>query len=178
MSIRQKIKSGASGGRQSLCQALAGTLRGETLTFGGELLITKKGMHNVSVEEIAALGLQETLTGLRETYPQLTIKTVSGLCDVTIKLFLYRSGGKGPQFYELLQTVFSHAAKQLYLHDDYCLRLNVTGEFQSLGKIEQFRYMNKDEVVLHKVTGTTLHRSFLKSWRQKMAGKLDPLSKA
>jgi hypothetical protein len=151
---------------------LAAAVQGSSLTLSGELLIERQGMHSIDNADLDAMGIMEELAPLGEWFPGLRIKMVNGLCDVTIKLFLYEGSIYQADFYSAVEEVLTRCAEKVYAQTSYTLRLNVTGTIHSLGKGESFRFLNKESLVSHKIFDKEQDFCPLKKWRGKLAGRI------
>ena len=150
----------------------AAALQGSRLTLSGELLVERQGMHSIDSADLDAMGIMEELAPLSDWFPSLRIKMVNGLCDVTIKFFLYEGPIYQVDFYTAIEQVLTHCAEKVYAQNGYTLRLNVTGTIHGLGKGESFRFLNKDRLVSHKIFDKEQDFCPLKKWRGNLAGRI------
>lgn len=177
MSIKQAFKEGAVKGKARIANSFFASLRGERLTFGGELIVSRTGMGQIDRSEVANMGIMPKMQELNGIFPDVSLQVVDGLCDVTLKFFLYDTPVAGRGFYQKMQDVFRQCAILVYEADRYSLRLNVIGEYQSLGQIEAFRFLNKRDVISYKVLTGKAGFCPLKSLRSRLAAKWDSKTK-
>ena len=168
MTAGEKLKAGKAGAKRRLAAAV----QGSQLTLSGELLIERQGMHSIEISEVENLGVMEETARLAVLFPGLEVKTLSGLCDVTIKLFLHEGTIYQADFYATLQDALTRCAEKIYAKPEYTLRLNVIGELRGLGEAESFRFLNKDALVSHKIVAKQQHFCPFKGIRDKLAKKI------
>lgn len=143
-------------------------------TFRGELAIAKAEICTVTQEDLDSLKIGDELQQLKQVFPGLNIEVVTGVCDLTIKLFAYHLRVLADDMYQQLNDILSELAVKIYSaeEDGYQLRLDITGSLDCLGRQETFRFLNKREEVSYRITGETRRFCPLRRLRKTFGEKL------
>ena len=155
-----------------LKHGLSMVIANSRLILSGELIITDQHMNPLDAQDITALGIDETISKIQKHCRGLQVRQVNGLCDFSIRLFAKDCPVEAAGFYDWLQAALTDCARRIYAKDGLSLRLNVIGKLKSLGKIEEFRFLNKEDLVSYKVTGHSKEFSPCTGLRKKAIHKL------
>lgn len=143
--MKQKVKSAVAGSRL--------TLRGEWIVS----CVDAWERPQFDGDPVAALGLADVFAELRKQMPGLRIDVAPGICDVTMRLFVYDAevelaDGRKESFYEALRSAFEEAAACVAEVPGMALRLDVVGTLRADGAEESFRFLNKGTEVAWKAS--------------------------
>ncbi len=156
-----------------LKQRLSNLVRAEKLTLSGEIIIQKKAVELVTLQDVYDAGVKDDVAKLKRLCPALKIGFFAGVCDVTVKFFVYRKSFYPQNFYENMQDLLADALRKLEEANLYNVRLNVLGSIDGPSLSERFRYMNKHDAVYHKITDTSKRFDPFKNLRRMICNQLD-----
>ena len=163
-----------AGLKRKLQQKLAAVVAGSRLTLAGEVVVMRDGMAPMDAETVTALGLTDVLEGMRDICPDMQVRVANGLSDVTLKLFVCDGMVDAAAFYEHTRALLEACAERVCAEEEMSVRINVTGTLQHLGESEEFRFLNKRDIVSYKVTERDKGFVFLGGMREKITNKILP----
>lgn len=125
------------------------------LTLRGEIVVASAGIANITKEDFNTLKLEENIQQLKKELSGAKITVNYGVCDVTIRLFVYQVKVTDGVF-DRLQEVFEDIALGVY-NDKLALslRLDVLGEINSFNGKKHVRFLNKREQVAYRLLDDT-----------------------
>lgn len=144
----------------------------EEITLRGELIISQEDMLALTDGDYKALQLQDDWKTLKQLIAGLKIEKNNGICDMTIKIFAFNGKVDDANLFQKLQQVFTDIAEKVYAAK-MTLRLDVVGEFTSMGCTQKFRFLNQQTKVAWKVTEEQNQEKFFNDFRKKIVQKLD-----
>lgn len=123
------------------------------INISGEILISNKDLAKLlklTPEEQEKVN--QLNSRLMQQFPYLKTKIVQGICEVSIKVFAYNTVTCNGKFLDDLCKELEYVVKKMLENPELSVRLNVFGELTTTKLRQQFRYLNKQDIVEYSVT--------------------------
>ncbi|MBQ9377862.1 MAG: hypothetical protein IJU05_08700 [Schwartzia sp.] len=167
----KEIREWLAEGGALLRGRVAATLRDESVTMSGELIVTRPGMTRVTEEEVRGSGALVALAPLSAMFPTLDMRLEGGILSTDIRFFLYEAPVTEPGLYETLCRLSEDALAAL-ASKGLEARLSVRGERRHFNRVESFHCLNKGGSVSCKITEDRERRFFFRELREGASEKL------
>ncbi len=124
------------------------------INISGEILLSNKDATKLlKLTSAEQKIISELHCKLINKFPYIKTEMVQGMCEVSIKVFAYNTFTNNKDFLNDLCTVMEYMVKKLLEDPEIAVRLNVFGDFTTTKLSQQFRYLNKQDVVEYSITG-------------------------
>ena len=123
------------------------------INISGEILISNKDLAKLlKLTSDEQEKVNKLNSGLLQQFPYLKTKIVQGICEVSIKVFAYNKFTCNEKFLDDLCKELECVVKKILENPELSVRLNVFGELTTTKRRQQFRYLNKQDIVEYSVT--------------------------
>lgn len=123
------------------------------MNISGEILISNKDLAKLlKLTSEEQEKVNQLNSRLRQQFPYLKTKIVQGICEVSIKVFAYNKFTCNEKFLDDLCKELEYVVKTILENTELSVRLNVFGELTTTKSRQQFRYLNKQDIVEYSVT--------------------------
>lgn len=123
------------------------------INISGEILISNKDLAKLlKLTSDEQEKVNKLNSGLLQQFPYLKTKIVQGICEVSIKVFAYNKFTCNAKFLDDLCKELAYVVKKILENPELSVRLNVFGELTTTKRRQQFRYLNKQDIVEYSVT--------------------------
>jgi len=123
------------------------------INISGEILISNKDVAKLlklTAEEKDKIN--QLNCDLTQKFPYLKTEIVQSICEVSIKVFAYNTFTGNKKFLNDLCLEMENLVKKVLEDKELSVRLNIFGEFKTTKLKQQFRYLNKQEIVEYSIT--------------------------
>jgi hypothetical protein len=123
------------------------------INISGEILISNKDVAKLlklTAEEQDKIN--QLNCHLTQKFPYLKTEIVQSICEVSIKVFAYNIFTGNKNFLNDLCLEMENVVKKVLEDKELSVRLNIFGEFTTTKLRQQFRYLNKQEIVEYSIT--------------------------
>lgn len=132
---------------------IASQFSDNVLTLSGEILVTPiLSTDNCEINMYDAHILEQMLQDMRTKYPFLQIKYVKGLVEHGINFFCHEERLLQNDFLDCFQEDLCKVVASILKNKKLCVRVNVFGTYETIGLIQEYRYLNKKDDVRYKIT--------------------------
>ena len=138
------------------------------LSLSGEVLITNKDTHKFLVYE--GKDRKETkkaLSLIANKYQFMKIEMVNGLNEVTIKFFVHKANITDKAFLDNFCNDLKILVSKILENEEFLVRVNFFGSFETTDKICSYRYLNKQQEVQYKIVDEDLKEPYMSILRPK-----------
>jgi len=123
------------------------------INISGEILISNKDLAKLlKLTSEEQEKINQLNSRLMQQFPYLKTKIVQGICEVSIKVFAYNKFTCNEKFLDDLCKELECVVKKILENPELSVRLNVFGELTTTKRRQQFRYLNKQDIVEYSVT--------------------------
>jgi len=123
------------------------------INISGEILISNKDLAKLlKLTSEEQEKINQLNSGLMQKFPYLKTKIVQGICEVSIKIFAYNIFTSNEKFLDDLCKELEYVVKKMLENQELSVRLNVFGELTKTKLRQQFRYLNKQDIVEYSIT--------------------------
>ena len=138
------------------------------LSLSGEVLITNKDTHKFLIYE--GKDRKETkkaLSLIANKYQFMKIEIVNGLNEVTIKFFVHKTNITDKAFLDNFCNDLKILVSKILENEEFLVRVNFFGSFETPDKIYSYRYLNKQQEVQYKIVDEDLKEPYMRILRPK-----------
>lgn len=123
------------------------------INISGEILLSNKDATKLLKLTAAQQAIiSELHCKLINEFPYIKTKIVQGMGEVSIKIFAYNTFTNNRDFLNDLCTIMEYMVKKILEDPEISVRLNVFGDFTTKKVSQNFRYLNKQDVVEYSIT--------------------------
>lgn len=139
-----------------------GLLSFSYLTMSGEINISCKSYNALIISDSEIIGsMKSCAKALNDRYPKFKIQLETGMSEISIRIFAYRTILLNSSFLEEMRTNLAGLLSSIYGNNGLQAKLNISGYIDSYRGRQEYIYLNNEREVKYEVTRFTRNESFM-----------------